>query len=162
MSDTPAPTVPAKTKAAPAPGTPVKGEPVATAVTGQKLRDTQIKKFPPLSLKPNGFGAYDTLTVMAPADWTPDDVLRSEAWANVAGMVAKDSANTRPDMLGSLIEVRTSDHSWFMELYIRSVVHDQLRHPVGLEVVCIGPAVDPKTGKACPIDLATGAPWAGR
>lgn len=121
----------------------------------QPLRAVQVKKFPPSSLKTVGFGLYDTLTITAPVNWDYEDVLAPEAWTNVVGTVAKSAVTARPDMLGSLIEVRRADHAWYAQLYITGITYDALNKPSGIELVCIGPAIG-RNGKMCPIDLKTG------
>ena len=137
-----------------APVAPVK--PVA-----QTLREAQPRKFPPSGLQVIGQD-YDVLTITAPAEWSFEDVMKPVAWSNVCGLVAKDALNTRRDKIGSLIEVRTADHAFYAVLYIGAIVLDHLGKPCGLSVQCIGPSVDPKTGKSCPVDVKTGLPWAGR
>ena len=148
MSEAAVAAKPTKSSAPVAPSVPVK--PVA-----QTLRQALPRKFKPSNLQEMGQD-YSILTVTAPADWSFEDVLAPIAWANVFGLVARDALNTRRDKIGSLIEVRSEDHAYYAVLYIVQVLKD------GLAVQCIGPSLDPKTGKACPVDVKTGLPWAGR
>jgi hypothetical protein len=99
---------------------------------------------------------YDILPVTAGADWTFEDVMKPEAWANVARKVARDALNTRRDKLGSVIHVHSATQAFFAELYINAVVFDKMNNPCGLKVSCIGPSIDLTTGEARPIDLVTG------
>jgi uncharacterized protein YciI len=160
MSNTATAAKPAKTPASPAvtaeapPANPGVA-PAVTATPAPKLRAAQVKKFAPSTLKTVGFGKFDTLTIEVPADWSYDDVMNPLAWTNVVGIVAKDALNTKPDMIGSVIEVRTVDHAWFAVLYIQGITYDHLNQANGLKLTCIGPAFD-RDGKACPIDLKTG------
>ena len=136
--------------------------PVADKIkTEQKLRAVQPKKFAPSSLQSVGQD-YVTMTATAPAEWDYEDCLLPIAWSNVASIVAKDALNTRRDKIGSFIELRSADHSYFALLYILSITVDHMGSPNGLNVMCVGPSVDPKTGKACPIDVRSGTPWVSR
>lgn len=140
---------------------PVKGQRVAgtsvpTPEVPKTMREAQIKKFPPSSLQVIGQD-YSILTATAPKEWSFDDVIQPSAWVHVAHRVAK-SAYMR-DSVGSLIHVRSADHRWFAMLYIQNVLYDHMKSPCGLEVTCVGPSVDVKTGKACPIDICSGTPW---
>ena len=126
-----------------------------------KLREVQPKKFPPSMLYPIGQD-YEILNVTADADWTLEDLLAPIAWTNVCKKVARDPLNTRRDMLGSAIHVHTSDKSFFAILIINGVVFDNMNNPYGLDVQCIGPSIDPKTGRACPVNVKTGMPWSGK
>lgn len=134
----------------------VAGTPVPTPEVHQTMRAVQIRKFPPSSLQLIGQD-YSILTATAPKDWNFEDVLKPGAWVHVASRVAK-TADKR-DSVGSLIHVRSADHRWFAVLYIQEVLYDQMKSPCGLKVTCVGPIVDAKTGKACPIDIDAGTPW---
>lgn len=123
----------------------------------QTLRSSQTKQFVPSSLQTLGLGDFDSLTQQVPAEWTFADCINPIAWARVAHKVAKDAVghNTR-DYTGSTIKL--VHPKFYADVIIRKVVRDALNNPCGLEVMCIGPAQDPKTGMACPRDLTTGLP----
>lgn len=120
-----------------------------------RLRQVQSKRFGPSDMHPIGQD-YDILPVTAGADWTFEDVMKPEAWANVARKVARDALNTRRDKLGSIIHVHSATQAFFAELYINAVVFDNMNNPCGLKVSCIGPSIDIETGEARPIDMKTG------
>lgn len=136
----------------------ITGGTVPATKVERTLREVQPKKFSPSSLKIDGQD-YEVLTMTAPADWSFADAMRPVAWANVATIVAKDALNTKRDRVGSIIQLHTVDHKFFAELYIKAVVLNDLRSPCGLELVCVGPSIDLKTGTACPINLKTGKAW---
>lgn len=136
----------------------VAGTPVPTREVPKTLREMQVRKFPQSSMQIIGQD-FSILTITAPADMSVDEALIPEAWVNVSRRVAMDSTNRRREWLGSLIHVHSATHAWFAIFYIRSIVYDKFKQPCGLQVACIGPSVDPKTGKACPINVATGLPW---
>ena len=134
------------------------GQPVPSAPVERTLREVQPKKFGMMTSQLQFIGHdYSLLTIKVPADWTFEDVLKPEAWVNVCWRVAKDQTNTRIDSAGSIIQAHHKE--WLAELYIQEVIYDHLKSACGLKVTCIGPVCDPKTGKACPIDIATGLPW---
>lgn len=124
-----------------------------------KLREVQPKKFAPSSLQPLGYGETEILTVTAPKEWTFADVMNPLAWANVAVRVARNPLNTTVDKIGSKIFLETEDNSFSAILRIRGIKRDHLNNPCGLDLVCIGPSVDMKTGEARPIDLKTCKAW---
>lgn len=137
--------------------------PVPTLSTPRenKLRAVQIKKFQPSSLKALGYGDTEILTATAPAGMSFAEVMLPVAWNNVSGLVAKDPLNTRNerDGVGCVIILDTADNSFHAWLRVNKVVRDHLNNPCGFDLVCIGPTIDVKTGKACPIDVKTGLPW---
>lgn len=109
------------------------------------------------TLKPSDFAVYgshfERLTATIPTDCMFDDAMRPEFWAYVAPSLQRDKLRNVGDRTGSVIELRRQDNAFYAELYVRKVLQ------TGLEVVCIGPSIDSKTGKACPLDLVTGLPW---
>ena len=84
-----------------------------------------------------------------------EEVFRPGFWGNVVHLFKKDIIAGGADRAGAIIHLRTEDHAFYARLYVRAVLER------GLLVQCVGPSFDPKTGKACPIDLATGGPWYG-
>lgn len=117
------------------------------------LREEQPKVLRGSDLKVYGHG-YERLTATIPAGWTLDDVLKPGFWTNVVHMFQKNQMTGGADRSGSIIELRTEDGAFYADLIVRAVLGR------GLIVQCIGPSQD-KTGKACPVDLSTGLPWAG-
>ena len=134
----------------------VKTEPVIEAKPEQKLRQVRPKQFGPSSLQSIGHD-YDWLAVMVPGDWSFADVMNPRAWVNVCTMVSRDALNTRRDKIGSLIYARSPKFLAFLE--ITGIVLDHLGNPAGLNVECIGPVTDPKTGEARPINRKTRKAW---
>ena len=129
----------------------------ATAAPAKSLREVQPKTFSPSSLQPLGYGSIEILTICVPAGWTFEDVLNPVAWSGVVGQISANAARTQIDRVGSLIYVTGPDFvSW---LHINRIVRDSLNNPCGLEVICMGPAVDVKTGVPCPLNIRTGQPW---
>lgn len=94
--------------------------------------------------------------VVLPANWDYEDTLRPGFWANVCHLLKRNPVSGEPSRQGALIDVGTEDHAFFAKLYVRAVLK------AGLVVQCIGPSIDPRTGKACPIDIETGLAWQGR
>jgi hypothetical protein len=131
----------------------------AAAQPAQKLRDVQPKTLPPSSLKPLGYGETEIMTITLPPEWGFDDLINPAAFANVVNPIAANSIKTQVDRVGSLIYVSTADNSFVAWLRINRIVRNALGNPCGVEVLCIGPSIDLKTGKPRPLDLATGLPW---
>jgi hypothetical protein len=123
------------------------------------LRKVQPKQFSPSSLQPLGYGETEILTATAPKEWTFADVMNPVAWANVAARVARNPLNTTVDKIGSKIFLETESGSFSAVLRIRGIVRNNLGNPCGLDLICIGPSIDIKTGVARPIDLNTGKAW---
>lgn len=127
-------------------------------------RENQPKKFVPSSLYQIGHG-YAHMAITAPKGWDFADVMKPIAWANVAARVAKGALGSDKDMVGSTIEVHAEDNAYQATVRVMEVQRDQYKSPNGLKVICIGPQIDPETGKCCPVDLREGReglPWSGR
>lgn len=102
-----------------------------------------------------GFG-YIEMTAKMPAGVAFEEVYRPNFWAGVVNILKKNIAANLPfDRTGTIIHTHTEDGAYYALLYVRAVLER------GLLVQCVGPAFDPKTGKACPVDLETGGPWLG-
>lgn len=143
------------------PGKPLAPVPAPTptpAKPAQTLRDVKQKTLPPSGLHPLGFGAVEILTVTVAGDWTFEELLKPVAWTSVAPKLARNALNTQPDRIGSLILVN-SDAGFLAWLRINAVIRDHMGGPSGLDVMCIGPSFDLKTGKAAPLDIKTGLAW---
>jgi hypothetical protein len=150
MSDAAVATKAAKSVAAPA---------APNAKPTQTLREVKPKSFAPSALQPLGYGDVEVLTVTVPKEWTFADVLKPVAWTSVANRVAKNPLGTTSDKIGSLILVDTADNSYMGWLRINGVVRDHMGNPCGLDVMCLGPSVDLKSGEPQPINLKTRKAW---
>jgi hypothetical protein len=87
---------------------------------------------------------YARVALTLPVGVAFDDLLKPEAWAQVAHRFHKNPNTNEPDRRGTIITVRTVDHAFYAEMYVRAVGERDL------EVECIGPAVDSKTGQPRP------------
>jgi hypothetical protein len=144
---------PGKTAAAPAPTA------VTQARPEQKLRDTKPRSFAPSSLKPLGYGETEIMTIAVPADWNFEDLMKPVAWVSVAGPIAANAIKTQVDRVGSLIYATSAGGKFMAWLRIDEIVRDEMKNPCGVKVMCIGPSIDIRTGRPCPMDLKTGLPW---
>lgn len=100
--------------------------------------------------------AFARLSALVPADVDFDDIMQPGFWSNNLGPLKRNLATNQQDRSGAIITVRTDDHAFLAQLYVRAVLES------GLIVQCVGPCFDPKNGKACPVDLQTGLPYRGR
>lgn len=120
----------------------------------KKLRDEQI-----LTLKPSAFKVADfaraRFDAIMPSGLAFEEALKPSFWTNIVNLLKKNQLTSESDKTGAMIDLGTEDHAYYALLYVRAVLER------GLIVQCIGPCSDPKTGKACPIDLGTGMPWIG-
>lgn len=87
---------------------------------------------------------YARVALTLPVGVAFDDLLRPEAWAQVAYRFHKNPNTNEPDRRGTIITVRTVDHAFYAELYVRGVGERDLT------VECIGPAVNLQTGQPAP------------
>lgn len=79
--------------------------------------------------------AYARMAATLPVDWDLKEALNPGFWSNVAYKFAADPMTGRRDLRGSIITLRTADHAWFQQLYVRGV------HKNGLIVAPLGPPV---------------------
>jgi len=135
------------------------GRTSVAAKPGQTLREAKPKTLPPSSLKPLGYGETEIMTLTVPTEWTFEDVLNPLAWTIVAGPIAANASRTQTDRVGSLVYVNTADNSFVAWLRIGKILRDNMNGASGVEVLCIGPSVDLKTGRPAPLNLRTGLPW---
>lgn len=135
------------------------GKTAAAAKPVQTLREAKPKTLPPSSLKPLGYGETEILTLTVPPEWTFEDVLHPQAWTIVAGPIAANASRTQTDRVGSLVYVNTTDGSFMAWLRINKIVRDHMNGASGVEVLCVGPSIDLKTGRPAPLNLKTGLPW---
>ena len=130
---------------------------IATAVkTDEKTQRAEAPRVLKLgSFRETGV-QYWTHTATMPTGWDFEDAMKPGFWTNVVHLIRGNKLTSDANKTGSIVELRTEDHAFFALLYIRAAMES------GLIVQCIGPVSDPKSGKACPVDLETGLPWQGR
>ena len=136
--------------------------PAPEGIRAQKLRESAIKRLATGRMKPIGYYS-EPQQIMVPADWDMDDILKPECWAFIApSLQSNPSASVMHDRLGTILHVHTEDHAFYAILYVHKLQRDAQGQANAAEMTCIGPAVDPETGKACAVDVKTGMPWQGR
>jgi hypothetical protein len=120
-------------------------------------KETSLRDIPPtlkISELEEAEYAFAHMSARVPAGVDFAEVIKPGFWMNVVSTFKKNQMANSPDKAGATIAVRTEDHAYYALLYVRAVLEG------GLIVQCIGPSYD-KSGKPCPIDLQTGAPWGG-
>lgn len=131
-----------------------------TAVAEMPASAPVLAEDRPYILKPSEFAIYghkhERLTATVPVGTRFEDALLPGFWTNIVHMMKKNLMTGGADRSGSIIELRSEDHAFYAELYVRGVLER------GLIVQCVGPAIDPGTGRACPVNLQTGKAWTGR
>jgi len=90
--------------------------------------------------------AYGRRSVTLPVGWTIDDILAPEAWSEVAHLLVGNKLNGIPPQDGTVIEVRTQDHAFYAELYVRAVEKMAL-HAEVIQYKPLGPQEVEDTGK---------------
>lgn len=152
----PTPPIPAN-QAAAAPAAAAAAKPAA-----QTLRQVQVKKIALGNFKPIGHFT-EPFQAQLPDGWDFEDALNPDFWSFVApSMQANASISGSQDRLGTIVEILAKDHAFYGIVYVKRLRKNAQGQADGAYVVCVGPIVDPKTGVACPVDLATGGPWRGR
>lgn len=104
---------------------------------------------PPKRVKPTSFRAtsdyiFARFAIILPVGWILDDVLDPDAWAHVAHILDRNKITNEPARVGTLIEVRTEDHAFYAELYVRAV-RDMALDVQVLQHVPLGPKVEKKS-----------------
>lgn len=98
---------------------------------------------PPRQLKAASFGeseyAYSKFSAVLPVGWTVEDALKPEFWVHVAGKLGKNELTGAQDRAGGIIELRTVDHAFYAQLYIRAVQERGLIVQLMGEPVYFGP-----------------------
>ncbi len=136
--------------------------PAAATPSRANLRDTQNKKISVDRMKPVGY-FFEPQQIMIKAGWELEDVLKPEFWSFIApNLQANPSASVMQDRIGTVIHVHTEDHAYYALLYVNALARNSQGQANALKVTCIGPCVDPATGRACAVDVNTGLPWKGR
>lgn len=93
---------------------------VAELTKLEGARDEPIKRVKPNSLQLAEF-AYARYSVELPVGWSLDDVLDPDVWAHVAHKLDRNKSTNEPARTGAIIEIRTEDHAFYAELYVRAV-----------------------------------------
>jgi hypothetical protein len=86
--------------------------------------------------------AYGHFSVTLPVGWKFDDTLKPEFWANVAHILDRPQGTNDPVKTGTIIDIRTEDHAFFGQLYVRAVRKQALDVAVLREPVYFGPQGD--------------------
>lgn len=111
------------------------------------VADAPVKKSvapePPRTLKATAFGesefAYAKFSATLPVGWTVEDALKPEFWVHIAHKLAKNPISNEPDRSGAIIELRTVDHAFYAQLYVRAVGERGLTVALMGEPVYFGP-----------------------
>lgn len=90
--------------------------------------------------------AYGRRSVTLPVGWTLTDILAPESWSEVAHQLVGNRLNGIPPQEGTMIEVRTQDHAFYAELYVRAVEKMAL-HVEVIQYKPLGPQESKDTGK---------------
>jgi hypothetical protein len=65
--------------------------------------------------------AYARMSATLPVGWTLEDALKPEFWVRVVHKFQKTPVTGEPDKTGAIIELRTVDHAFYAQLYVRAV-----------------------------------------
>lgn len=130
--------------------------PPQSAKPAQTLREAAPRKLKPSSFQGSEF-ARARFDAVLPPEWDFEDAMQPEFWAYVSHKFRSNQLTGGRDRIGAFIDLATEDHAFYALLYVCDITKSG-----GLIVQCIGPSVDPKSGRTCPVDLKTGRPWGGR
>ena len=83
--------------------------------------------------------AYGRFSVTLPVGVAFDEVLKPETWSQISHRFMRNPASGEPDRTGAVIEVRTQDHAFYAEIYVRAVRGTVLDVGVIREPVYFGP-----------------------
>jgi len=84
--------------------------------------------------------AYADIDVTMPVGHTVDDALKPEYWALHAHKMMRPQFNSGPDWSGAIIYLRTEDHAFYAQLYVRAVRQASLEVQLIGEPTIFGPA----------------------
>lgn len=112
---------------------PVKPENLKPAIAPEKRKEP-VKKILVKDLQLSEY-AHGRFSVVLPQGWTFEETLKPEFWANVAHILAPNPNAGNKPYTGSIIEIRTQDHAFYAELYVRGVqkqalIVQTIREPV--------------------------------
>lgn len=83
--------------------------------------------------------AFGRFSAVLPVGDTIADAVKPEYWRDVAVKLSKNPFTGDPDKAGSIIEIRTVDHAFYAELYVRAVQERGLIVHLIREPVYFGP-----------------------
>lgn len=86
----------------------------------QTRREEELKRVKISSFQTSEY-AFARYSTVLPVGWTIEDVLDPDAWAQIAYKLDKNKITNDPARVGAIIEVRTEDHAFYAELYVRAV-----------------------------------------
>ena len=92
--------------------------------------------------------AYARFAATLPVGVTLETAMQPEFWSHVCHMLQKTPVTNEPDRAGAIIEVRTADHAFYAELYVRAVQARGLHVELLREVKTFGPALVKSNGAA--------------
>lgn len=98
----------------------VEKQPATRVMSMKREQRPEMKKLQPGRLQQAEF-AHARMSAELPFGWTIDDALKPEFWSNCAFKFQTQSTTGRRDYAGSIIEVRTVDHAFYAQLYVRAV-----------------------------------------
>lgn len=82
---------------------------------------------------------YIRFSATLPVGVTIEDALQPEYWVHICHILQKEPVAGDRDKAGSIIEVRTEDHAFYAELYVRAVQERGLIVELVRDVVSFGP-----------------------
>lgn len=80
---------------------------------------------PPRVIHPRDFKLieyeYARFSARLPVGVSFQEVLKPEFWVQIVHLLRKNTITNEPDRSGAIIEIRTEDHAFYAELYVRAV-----------------------------------------
>ena len=101
--------------------------------------DAQPKKILERNFSMDGSFAHTRSSLTLPVGWELSDALSPEFWMNVAHWFQPDPRTGEADRAGTIIEVRTEDHAFYAELYVRGVRGNVLDVAILTKPIFFGP-----------------------
>lgn len=92
---------------------------------------------------------YPRFQATLPAGTPFEEVLKPEAWSIVAHKLAADPQTRMPAKIGIVVEIRTEDHAYYAEVYVRGAQKQALYVQTVLGPIMLGPQkkTESKTAK---------------
>lgn len=100
--------------------------------------ETEPRKILQRDVKQSEF-AFVRMSVVLPLGWTFEDVKKPEFWVNIAHLFQSPPQTNEADRSGAIFEIRTQDHAFYAEVYVRAVHERGLTVGVLREPVYFGP-----------------------
>ena len=79
--------------------------------------------------------------------------MQPEFWSHVCHMLQKQPVTNEPDRAGAIIELRTADHAFYAELYVRAVQDHGLVVELLGDIKTFGPKAVSGNGKASKFEI---------